>query len=181
MGARRNRCYLSFDGNDKVTVSNIDAPSSINKDIEAFTIAASYRSETSNGQKELIEHISGGKNWFITTRWNKYDNAADEYRPEFKTGPGGGCSNCIDGGVRKANDQHVVVGTFDGTESEMYVDGTALGTKRGSQQPISMGTVTIGQDGEGNYQHYCDKIYEIRLYYRVLDRQAVQAVTKAMS
>lgn len=173
--------YLKFDGDDDVTVSDINAPEGTNNEVQEFTIAVSYRPETSSNQRELIEHIDGGKNWFITTRWSKYNTDTDEYKPEFKAGPGGACSNCIAGGVHKADEQHVVVGTYDGTESNMYVDGTLEGTKTGFQEPISMGTMKIGQDAEGNYQHYKGKIYEIRLYYHVLDQDEIQAITKAMS
>jgi FlaG/FlaF family flagellin (archaellin) len=175
--------YLAFDGNDdNVTVNDINAPEGTNNNVTEFTVAVSYSPENSTNQRELIEHKDGNKNWFITTRWNKYGNGNDpeKYSPEFKTGPGGGCTNCIKGGTYNSNETHVIVGTYDGTESKMYVDGARVGTKTGFQQEISMGNMKIGQDAESNYQHYDGKIYEIRLYYHVLDQQEVEAVTKAM-
>jgi flagellin-like protein len=174
--------YLSFDGDDDATVSDIDAPEGLDTDVDAFTIAVSYRPARSSGQRELVEHIDSGKNWFITNRWAQKPASAgpDEYKAQFKTGPGGGCSNCISGGVYRAGERRVVVGTYDGTESTVYVDGSRRATGTTALQEVSMGTMTIGQDAEFDGQHFQGKIYEIRLYYRAFEGQKVQAITNAM-
>jgi FlaG/FlaF family flagellin (archaellin) len=175
----------SFDGDDHFQVTNLNTPV---PQVSEFTFAVSYRADTATKKMELAEHISGQDNWGVEIKecgpnWPSCTGSyPSTYNPNFFADQSGGSqTGQIFGGERDPGDRHVIVGTYDGTQTKMYVDGTPQGT-RSFSAPISMGDFTIGSDGQnpGNSDNLEGDIFEIRLYYTAMDDSEVQVITNAM-
>jgi flagellin-like protein len=176
---------LEFDGsNDYVEVTNISAP----EPVDEFTVAVAYRADEVKKQ-ELIEHKSGDDNWLLELK--PCDNGevpdsvctgSDAYTPVYNVDSSGGTqSGQIFGDRLEPDDWHVLVGTFDGTEYTLYVDGEeqSTGTYTGE---ISMGDMNIGKDIENSIDDYLNgEIAELRLYYSAFDGDEIERITTVMS
>jgi hypothetical protein len=174
-GAGRNYewtgCGLRLDGaagQDYVDVSNISAP----VDVSEFTIATSFVQRGSSGSvNQLVEHRFAGSNeeWFFETSPGPYSvDYAVEYPSEVVS------ADEINTGTR-----HVVVGTYDGSEYTLYVDGKRVAS--GSHnRPINMGDMHLGRDFESSSQYLDGELCELRLYYSAFDEAEVQRITTAM-
>lgn len=177
---------LQFDGvDDYVTVSDISVADV--SQVSEFTIAVAYETDDS-AKQELIEHKSGDDNWMLELKPCDHSqvgsvcSGGDRYTPVFSVDEAGGSqAHQIFAGGLDPGESHVVVGTFDGSEHALYLDGT-FKTKSGEfQSEISMGEVTIGKDNEGNFDYFNGSISEIRLYYTAFDADQVTSITRAMS
>lgn len=164
---------LRFDGTrDYVTVSDLSAP----VDVEAFTVAVAYRQRGrgSDDIAQLVEHTWSGNEWFLETvaagGVDPYEMAyAVEYpRAEIRSG------DRYDFGTA-----HVAVGTYDGRSYELYMDGTRVASGAHAR-PVDMGDLRIGRDFESAIQYFDGDVYELRIYYRDLDADAVAALSTAM-
>jgi hypothetical protein len=169
---------LHFDGQgDYVEVTNISSP----EPVDEFTIAVAYETTTDDSKQELVEHISGTDNWLLElkpcTRGDTSCNGSDGYKPVYNVDRNGGSQNGqIFGDKLDANTKHVAVGTYDGSEYTLYVDGERKDSETFNGQ-ISMGDMNIGQDAEFNGDYLNGSISEIRLYYTSFDDNQVQVVT----
>ncbi|SDJ79060.1 Protein of unknown function [Halovenus aranensis] len=174
---------LALDGSgDYVEVTDISAP----VDVSEFTVAVAYRVDEVKKQ-ELVEHKSGDDNWLLELK--PCDNGevpssvcagSDGYTPVYNVDKSGGSqSGQIFGGRLEPGTWHVVVGTFDGSEYTLYVDGEQAntGTYEGE---ISMGDMNIGADIEFSGDYLNGEIRELRLYYRSFDSTDIARITEVM-
>jgi len=172
---------LRFDGSDdSVEVSDISAP----VDVEEFTIAVAYRQRgnttSSDGVSQLVEHQfqTNTNEWYLETSEANSGATNDpsytiDYAVEFP-------DEVIVSDAVERETRHVAVGTFDGEEYALYVDGDRKGTGSHAEE-VNMGDMSIAEDFEQNSQHFDGDIYEIRLYYTAFDDEEVAIITKAMS
>jgi hypothetical protein len=165
-----------FTGNDYFKVSNLNTPVS---EVSEFTVAVAYETDTGDEKQELVEHISGQDNWGVELK----PRDSQTYNPVFFADEEGGNQNGqIFGGEQDTDQRQVIVGTYDGSKTRIYVDGESKASTSFSSE-ISMGDFYIGTDAEdaGNRDNLDGRIYEIRLYYRAFDATQVRTVTNAMS
>jgi len=164
---------LQFDGNDDyATVSDlgVDAVS-----VDEFTVAVAYRQAGSTGRvNQLVEHYFGGNEWYLETDAGSGSSSVVDYavnyptdvvttREEYDTG-----------------DTHVAVGTYDGSEYELFVDGEAVGSGT-YEDDVEMGDMVVAADAPaGSSQRLDGSIYEIRLYYTAFDDDSVRTITDVM-
>lgn len=172
---------LRFDGQDDyVEVRDISSP----EPVDEFTIAVTYRTNDDSSKQELVEHISGTDNWLLElkpcSRGETPCSGSDGYEPVYNVDRAGGSqSGQIFGGELDANTRHVVVGTYDGSEYTLYVDGDRK-TSDTFNGKISMGDMNIGRDAEFSGDYLDGRISEIRLYYTSFDDEQVRVVTNAI-
>lgn len=170
---------LRFDGNDDyVNVTGITTDEADN--VSEFTIAVKYtQTGSSNRVNQLVEHqfSDGSREWFLETSDSvpePYDvgqysiDYAVQYNSEVAV------STAVSPG-----ESHVVVGTYDGNDYQLYVDGENKGGGSHSQ-PTEMGTLRIGRDWEQTNQYFDGEISEIRLYYYEFNQEEVKLLTDVM-
>lgn len=176
---------LDFDGSgDYVTVDDFDTPVA---SVDEFTVAVTYRTDDGASKQELLEHKSSDDNWLLelkpcsnTQVPSGTCSGDDEYSPVFSVDRAGGSQDeQIFGPGQRAGTRQVLVGTFDGTEHTLYVDGERVNTGDYSGE-ISMGDLSIGKDVEFDGDYLDGEIYEIRLYYTAFDDGEVRVLTNAM-
>ena len=178
---RSNEDYVSV---DDVTVENIS-------DVDEFTIAVSYRMDDQGGnvpKQELVEHKSDDDNWLLELKpcdhseVGNFCTGSDNYTPVFSVDQAGGTQDGqIFGGPESPGTEQVLVGTFDGSEHVLYVDGTQVNQSTYYNGSISMGDLHIGRDIEFDGDYFDGKISEVRLYYTAFEGDEVKQVTSAMS
>lgn len=175
-----------FTGSDHFAVQNLTTPVD---EVSEFTIAVAYETDTGDEKQELTEHISGSDNWGIEIKqcgpnWDACTPSdSNKYNPNFFADEAGGSqSGEIFGGTQDTGQRQVIVGTYNGSSTEIYVDGNSKGTNSFSSE-ISMGDFYIGTDAEnpGNRDHLDGRIYEVRLYYKAFSDEQVRTLTDAMS
>lgn len=166
---------LRFDGTDDyVKVEDISAPVAVDE----FTVAVAYRQRGpgSDTISQLVEHTWSGNEWFLETR----DDGSGDYRLEYAVGYPDAAGQLQSGYDYAHGERRVAVGTYDGSEFALYVDGTEVG--RGSySRPVDMGDMTLARDFERSIQYLEGDIYEVRLYYDAFDADEVDSITRAMS
>lgn len=166
-------CGLSFDGaDDHVLVDDISAP----VDVSEFTIAVTYvqRGPGSGSISQLVEHTWSGNEWFLENR----DSAGgDPYRLEYAVEfP----RNVLESGYSyDYGERHTVVGTYDGSTYELYVDGTRVGSAS-SSRAVDMGDMRFGRDFESTSQYFDGEMCEARLYYTAFDASEIGLLTTVM-
>jgi flagellin-like protein len=172
-----------FTGDDYFEVTDLNTPVS---EVSEFTFAVAYETNTGTKKQELAEHISGDDNWGVEIKQCGPDcdtNTDDTYSPNFFADEAGGSqTGQIFGGEQQTGQSKVIVGTYDGSSTEMYVDGDLKST--GSfESEISMGDFYIGTDAEnpGNSDNLDGRIYEIRLYYTAFDDSEIRRITSVMA
>ena len=162
-----------FDGADYFSVSDIEVPGT---GVDEFTIAVAFKQDEPGGSddvSQLVEHQYGGNEWFLETRDTGSNTYEIDYAVEFDDEQ---VSSGTDYGL---GERHVAVGTYDGSEYDLYVDGTRVG---GGTHDDTVGTdeMHIGRDFESDIQYFDGEMYEIRLYYTAFDGEQVQVITNAM-
>jgi len=165
-------CGLSFDGSDDhVLVEDISSP----VDVEEFTIAVTYVQQGSgsdDGIVQLVEHTWSGNEWFLeNSDGNPY---RIDYAVEYPS------ETVSSGTSHNYGERHTVVGTYDGSEYALYVDGSPVASDTFSR-PVDMGDMRFGRDFESNSQYFEGLICESRLYYSAFDDEEVERLTTAMS
>lgn len=175
---------LAFDGSgDYVEITDISAP----VDVDEFTVAVAYRVDEVKKQ-ELVEHKSGDDNWLLELKPcdsgqvpGSVCTGGDAYTPVYNVDSSGGSqSGQIFGGRLEPGSWHVLVGTFDGTEYTLYVDGEEVSTETYPGE-ISMGDMNVGADIEPSMTDYFDgEMSELRLYYAAFDSADVARLTDVM-
>jgi len=176
---------LAFDGaGEYVAVDDFDTPVD---SVDQFTVAVAYRTDDGSKKQELLEHKSADDNWLLELKPCSNGQvpsgtcaAGDDYSPVFSVDQAGGNQNeQIFGDGAQSGTRQVLVGTFDGSEHTLYVDGERVNTGDYSGE-ISMGDLTIGKDVEFDGDYLDGEISEIRLYYTALDDDAVRVLTTVM-
>jgi len=170
-GPQWNSDSLSFDGrNDYVDVTGLEAET----DVEEFTVAVAFTQRSVGGTSQLVEHYGGGNEWYLET-----DTDGTDYTVDYAVNNDGG--DIVNTGTSyPTGERQVVVGTFDGSTYELFVDGekTAEGTY---DSDIEMGNLVVGADAPNANTQYLDgDISEIRLYYTAFDDSEVEVISNAM-
>jgi len=166
---------MRFDGNDDINVSAITTDS----DVSEFTVVAAYKQTgAQNDVNQLVEHqYSGGSEWFLETSPNTGEDYSDGYSIDYAVQYP---DEVVSSEAVELNERHVVAGTYDGSEYELYVDGEFQG--RGTHsEPVETGALRIARDFESNSQYFNGEIYEIRLYYTAFDEAEIERITAVMS
>lgn len=172
-----------FTGEEYFEVTELNTP--VNE-VSEFTFAVAYRTDTGTAKQELAEHKSGTDNWGVEIKQCGPDcdtNTDETYSPNFFADEAGGSqTGQIFGGEQQTGQSNVIVGTYNGSATNMYVDGEFKSTRQFSSE-INMGKFFIGTDAEnaGEMDNLEGKIYEIRLYYTAFDETEVRRITKAMA
>lgn len=165
----------AFDGTDDyVTVPDLDA----DVDVSAFTVAVAYeRTGNSGAVNQLVEHRSaGGSEWFLETSPDTGESYTNRYSVAYAVEyPGEVASS----GNVSVGSREVVVGTYDGSEYELYVDGERIENGTHSES-VEMGELRIARDYELNNQHFAGEMSELGLYYTALDGTEIEQLTRAM-
>jgi FlaG/FlaF family flagellin (archaellin) len=184
-GGWRSGSY-EFTGDDYFEVADLNTPVS---EVSEFTIAVAYRTDAGDSKQELVEHRSGTDNWGVEIKecGPDYSSCAqstpDTYNPNFFADENSGSQNGqIFGGTQQTGQQNVIVGTYNGSSTNMYVDGEFTSTRQFSSE-INMGQFFVGTDAEnaGNSDNLDGRIYEIRLYYTAFDKSEVKRITTVMA
>jgi flagellin-like protein len=165
-------CGLNFDGqNDHVFVNYISSPESVNE----FTFATTYvqQSGGSGGSvSQLVEHRWSGNEWFLET------DGGNPYRVDYAVEfPSATISSPE---TYEYGERHTVVGTYDGSEYTLYVDGQQVATDT-HERAVNMGDMRFGRDFESGDQYFDGTICEARLYYTAFDESQVDTLVSAMS
>jgi hypothetical protein len=171
-------CGLRFDGSgDYVNVPDITTAGTNN--VEEFTIAVTYEQTGNAGDvNQLVEHqFGGGEEWFIETSpasiTESYSNGYSvDYAVEYS-------DHVASSTAVSQNTRHTVVGTYDGSDYSLYVDGQQVDSGSHSQA-VGMGDMRIGRDYEDESQYLNGEICEMRLYYAAFDSSEVELITNAM-
>jgi len=82
----------------------------------------------------------------------------------------------IAGGTNTLNAWHHIVGTFDGTNARLYVNGVAVASAAlpSGYQPNTRGSVEIGQAEPGSNYYFPGQIQDAAVYTTVLSPTQVQ-------
>jgi len=166
---------LRFDGNDDyVEVEDISAPVAVDE----FTVAVAYRQRGpgSDAVSQLVEHTWSGNEWFLETR----DDGTGDYRLEYAVGFPDAAGQLQSGYDYAHGERRVAVGTYDGSDFELYVDGARVDGGSYSRS-VDMGDLTLARDFESSNQYLEGDVYEVRLYYEAVDDSEVDSITRAMS
>jgi flagellin-like protein len=173
-GPTRAGCGLSFDGeDDHVLVEDISSP----VDVEEFTVAVAFVQQGAGNDdvSQLVEHTWSGNEWFIE---NRYDGGRGAYRTEYAVEyPNADVASSYD---YTLGEKHVAVGTYDGDEYSLYVDGTQVASGSHSRA-VDMGDMRMGRDFESSIQYLDGVVCEVRLYYSAFDSDEVQRLSDTMS
>lgn len=166
---------LTFDENDGYVVVDDLRVENVS-DIEGFTIAVKYIIEGDTGEiQQLIEHTDTdtGLEWFIEMADKSYSPYEIEFSAPFPN------KHLYTENSNSAGEVHITIGTYDGETATLYHDGKFVGSKE-EEEDVGLGDVKIGRDFEANIQYLNGRIYQIRLYYTVLNEEEAKIVTKAM-
>ena len=163
-----------FDGDDSFTVSDIGVSGT---EVDEFTVAVAYKQTDPGGGddvSQLVEHQyeEGSNEWFLENRYG-----SDSYRTEFAVEfPDNQVASGYDYDL---GERHVAVGTYDGSDYSLYVDGSRVG---GGSHDDTVDTeeMRIGRDFESDIQYFNGEIYEVRLYYTAFGEAEVERITNAM-
>jgi hypothetical protein len=174
-----------FTGDDYFEVSDLNTPVA---EVSQFTFAVAYRTDTGEEKQELAEHKSGTDNWGVEIKqcgpdWDDcLPSDPNTYNPNFFADESGGSQDGeIFGDTQQTGTPKVIVGTYDGSSTKMYVDGEFKSSRAFSSE-INMGKFYIGADAENQGSDRLDgRIYEIRLYYTAFDDGEVKRITKAIA
>jgi hypothetical protein len=164
---------LSFDGSS----SAVDIPDRANLDAPQVTVSAWVNSTTSPGNFKYI--VAKGASGCIAGAYALYTGANGGL--EFYVSNNGGLTYAVspdagtgiwDGGW------HNIVGTFDGSNVRLYVDGKQVGTGTPNTTPIDYGLSTSSDLMIGNYDgcsglDYSGKIDEVHIFDRALGAQEI--------
>jgi flagellin-like protein len=169
---------MEFDGTgDWVEVPDLDS----SVDVSELTVAVAYRPDRGDRKQELVEHINpDGSNWLMEMK----DRApGEQYKLAYSVDKAGGSqTGQFFSSTLSANDRHVAVGTFDGQNYELFVDGTSQGSNSfASSQSVGVGSLAVARDGEAGRDYLDGEICELRLYYTAFEEDEVGAVTNAMA
>jgi flagellin-like protein len=176
---------LRFDGPSSEEAAKTNAVE-LNEDdeVDSFTVAVKFNSHESTGStQQLVEHHNTADNWawYLETETG---GASGEFEIEYEVHWPSAQSARTDPLAHNAT--HVVVGTYDGEELDLYVNGTAHVTGKElsssvTADPAQMGDLWVGADLDYSPgQHLDGDLYEVRLYYTALDEDEVEGVSEAM-
>jgi len=166
---------IRFDGSTEYAeVTDLSAP----VDVDEFTIAVAYNQRdggTDGEVSQLVEHRFSGNEWYLE---NQYDSDQDTHQVDYAVEhPNEIISS---GNEYEMRERNVAVGTYDGDNYDLFVDGESVAADTHSRQ-VGMGDMRIGKDFESDIQYFDGDIYEIRLYYTAFEDAEVQRITDAMS
>ncbi|QLD84554.1 type IV pilin [Natronomonas halophila] len=172
-----NGTALSFDGtvdgsnesDDYVQVDDLKTEGT--GDVEAFTVATTFRLDENGRVQQLVEHSSGSEEWHIETTGD------DELQFGVNYGDDHFITTAND--ALQTGETYVAVATYDGETYRLYLDGTKANEST-YESPVDMGSMRIGQDDSGADQPLDGRLYEFRLYYTALDEDEVEMLTRAM-
>lgn len=153
----------SFDGtDDTVTVGESGADEIINAPI---TVSVWARKRTTTSGVDIFDyestrlHLAYEKNASDGLEFNIYD----------------GSQNTATTGVTITDEWFHILGTFDGSDMRVYVNGNLEGTASASNINDGIGGIYIG--GQATSGQYWDgSIADVRVYSRVLSPQEVQTL-----
>jgi hypothetical protein len=176
---------LRFDGPSSEEAAKTNGVQLNEEDqVKSFTVAVEFNSHQPTGStQQLVEHHNTTDNWawYLET---ENGGGADQFEVEYEVhwpSAQSARTDPLDHGSR-----HVVVGTYDGEELDLYVNGTAHVTGKeldGSltADPAQMGDLWVGADLDYSPgQHLDGDMYEVRLYYTALDEDEVEQLSTAM-
>ncbi|MFC7059577.1 LamG domain-containing protein [Halovenus salina] len=176
-GPQWGGCGLQFDGNDDyVDITNISAP----EDVTEFTVAVKYVQTGNTGSKsvnQLIEHQFGsGQEWFFELSGQIDESYTSSYSIDYAVEY---ANQVASSSAVSTNTTHVVVGTYDGSSYDLYVDGERVDGGTHSEA-VGMGDMHLGRDFENPSQYLDGEICELRLYYTAFDSGQIERITTAM-
>jgi hypothetical protein len=164
---------LSFDGN----ASAVDIPDRPSLDSPLVTVSAWVNSASSPGNFKYI--AAKGASGCIAGAWGLYTGANGGL--EFYVSNNGGLTYSISPdagtGIWDGN-WHNVVGTFNGSSVDLYVDGKEVGTGTPDTTPIDYVLPTSSDLMIGNYAgcsglDFSGKIDEVHVFNRALGAQEI--------
>jgi hypothetical protein len=152
--------------------------------VEEFTVAVTFDSHQDTGDiQQLVEHNNGSNwEWFLETDVANVggpDEFAVDYEVHYPT------NQVTRTDPLQRGNTHTVVGSYDGEEINLYVNGSKQDTKSVSGSlsgdPAQMGDLWVGADLDCSCGQYLDgDLYEVRLYYTALDDEEVEQLSTAM-
>ena len=165
-GATKNDGYVSFDGVDDYIDLGLE-----NYDFgHAFTISISFTLNEIKFQELLVNVQSSGVGLFFDgsrIRLEIYDENLGKYE--------------LMGQKLEVNKNYVIVGTYDGTTANLYVNGELSATSSGSFEikpsilPFLLGA---NPELEGNHSNYANiKVYQAAIYNRALSEEEIKEST----
>lgn len=164
----RFRSALSFDGN----ASAVDIPDESALDPAQVTVSAWVKSATAPGNFKYV--VAKGASGCIAAAYGLYTGANGGL--EFYVSNNGGLTYAISPdagtGIWDGN-WHSVVGTFNGSEVDLYVDGKEVGAGTPDTTPIAYGLPSSNDLMIGNYSGcsglgFSGKIDEVHIFNRAL-------------
>jgi flagellin-like protein len=156
--------------------------------VDEFTIAVKFNSRGSTGGvQQIVEHSTENEPvqdwaWYFETDGGNA-GGPDEFAVDYEVHWPSATVATTD--PLKRGNTHVLVGTYDGEELDLYVNGSAQVTGKElssslTADPAQMGDLWVGADIDCRCQHFDGDMYEVRLYYTALDDDEVEQVSTAM-
>lgn len=162
---------LEFDGTNDRYVRVNDLNTAGTGDVEEFTVATTFQVDSTGNFQQLVEHNAGSEEWHLETTGDGNVRFAVNYTA--------GETVATTSDPLTPGETYVVVGTYDGREFDLYLDGSYVDGGSYSST-VDMGDMRLGQDDSGASQELDGRIYEFRLYYTAMDDHQVEMLTRAM-
>jgi flagellin-like protein len=168
---------LDFDGSSGTYVDIGDLSADGTASVEELTIAIQYVHYGGSDIQNLIEHQDSSFAWYMETDGKH----GDPHQMEFNIGYSSPPSAKIVTGDLAGSQTHVLVGTFDGNQMDLYHNGNLV-TSKPLDREVALGDVILGADSDPSSvgQNLDGRICEMRLYYSAFDTDEVERITNAI-
>ncbi|MCG2824966.1 MAG: DUF2341 domain-containing protein, partial [Thermoplasmatales archaeon] len=161
---------LSFDGiNDYVGISNTPTLSSL-------TLEGWINLSDASGVNQFIEFNT--KTGCTETH---IETISDTSEITFVIGDTDGILHRTNSPSMSLNTWHHVVGTYDGNEQKLYIDGNLVDSVTWSGTPAIAPGCTIGRDYEWAAQYWTGTIDEVRIHNRALSADEIKSIYEEKS
>ncbi len=156
---------LEFDGNDLVETTLLD-------NSDTITVSAWVKVSGRNGEQDIVCNFDGSGYGLIYDLWGSNKFSLSVYI--------GGYKIIFSDAIVQQNIWHYVVGTYDGDNGYLYVDGIKQvesfddnGAIRDSPYPIIIGA---NPEGSGFVRHFIGMIDEVSIWNIALEEQEIQDI-----
>ncbi|MEF8806523.1 LamG-like jellyroll fold domain-containing protein [Natronomonas sp.] len=164
-----NGTALEFDGSDDYV--QVDDLKTGDADVDAFTVATTFRVDSTGETQQLVEHNSGGEEWHIET--------TGDGGLQFSVNWTGGHTIATAADELQAGETYVAIATYDGETYRLYLDGSKA-DESAYESNVDMGEMRLGQDDSGADQPLDGRLYEFRLYYTAFDEDEIEMLTRVL-